>query len=105
MDCTAVGDTTHLAARLQQLARPGQILISETTYRLIDGYCRTRSAGSFSPKGITGSINVREVIAAWTDRTRFDVASDQGLTPFVGRGYELGISGGYYTAFHNNVPE
>src|SRR5215813_7071523 len=43
MDYTAVGDTTNLAARLQQVAAPGQLVISEATHRLAAGYCDTQS--------------------------------------------------------------
>ena len=52
MDYTAVGDTTNLAARLQQAAAPEQIVISETTHRLVAGYCDTQSLGaSVVPQG------------------------------------------------------
>src|SRR5262249_56237429 len=51
MDYTAVGDTTNLAARLQQVAAPGQVVISEATHRLVAGYCDTQSLGAVSLKG------------------------------------------------------
>ena len=51
MDYTAIGDTTNVAARLQQSAAPGQIVISEATHRLVAGYCTTRSLGDLSLKG------------------------------------------------------
>ena len=51
MDYTAVGDTTNLAARLQQTGAPGQIVIAEMTHRLVAGYCHTQSLGALSLKG------------------------------------------------------
>ena len=52
MDYTAVGDTTNLAARLQQLAEQGQIIASESTFQAVEGYCHTKYLGEFSLKGI-----------------------------------------------------
>jgi len=89
MDYTAVGDTTHLAARLQQAANPGLILISETTYRMVSGYCETQSIGELSLKGIVEPVHAREVISARIDRTRLEIAAERGLTPFVGREHEM----------------
>ena len=48
MDYTAIGDTTNVAARLQQAAAPGQIVLSEATHRLMAGYCTTRPLGELS---------------------------------------------------------
>src|SRR5688500_2591775 len=59
MDYTAVGDTTNVAARLQQGGEPGRITISEATYRLVRGYFATRPLGELHLKGKA------EAIAAW----------------------------------------
>ena len=89
MDYTAVGDTTNLAARLQQVATPGQIVIAEATHRLVAGYCDTHALGALSLKGKSDPVAAWEVLAARADRTRLDVEAERGLTPFVGRAREL----------------
>ena len=89
MDYTAVGDTTNVAARLQQEAGPHQIVISEATQRLVVGYCTTRSLGAFTVKGKVEPIQAWEVITAQETRTRLEVEAERGLTPFIGRAREL----------------
>ncbi len=89
MDYTAVGDTTNVAARLQQAADPGRIWISEATYRLVWGYFYTRSLGALSLKGKADPLPAWEVIAARGTRSRLEVGVERGLTPFVGREREL----------------
>jgi predicted ATPase/class 3 adenylate cyclase len=89
MDYTAVGDTTNVAARLQQEAGPHQIVISEATQRLIAGYCTTRSLGAFTVKGKAEPMRAWEAITAQEARTRLEVEAKRGLTPFVGREREL----------------
>ncbi len=91
MDYTAVGDTTNLAARLQQVADPGQVVISETTQRLVAGYCHTRPLGKLSLKGKSVPIQTWEVISPREARTRLEIEAERGLTPFVGRERELRI--------------
>ena len=89
MDYTAVGDTTNVAARLQQEAGSNQIVISEATQRLVAGYCTTRSLGALTVKGKAEPIHAWEVIAAQEARTRLEVEAERGLTPFIGRAREL----------------
>lgn len=91
MDYTAVGDTTNLAARLQQVAGPGQIVISETTERLVAGYCHTHPLGKLSLKGKSVPIQAWEVISPREARTRLEIEVERGLTPFVDRERELRI--------------
>ena len=91
MDYTAVGDTTNVAARLQQAGGPGSIVIAETTHRLVDGYFHTRPLGPLSLKGKAEPVAAWEVIAARAPRARLDVEAERGLTPFVGRERELGL--------------
>jgi class 3 adenylate cyclase len=89
MDYTAVGDTTNVAARLQQTAEPGRILISEATHRLVEGYFHLRLLGDVPVKGKAEPAKAWEVIGAQSARTRLEVEADRGLTPFVGRDQEL----------------
>ena len=89
MDYTAVGDTTNIAARLQQAADRGRILISEATHRLVEGYFHTRALGALQLKGKAEPVRGWEVIAARQARGRLDVEAERGLTPYVGRDREL----------------
>jgi class 3 adenylate cyclase len=89
MDYTAIGDTTNVAARLQQAADPGRVMISEVTHRLVSGYFHTRSVGELALKGKAEPVRGWEVISARVARTRLDVEAERGLTPFVGREREL----------------
>src|SRR5260370_28538898 len=91
MDCRAVGDTTNVAARLQQAAHPGQVVISEATHRLIEGYFDTHPLGALQLKGKADAVPGWEVLGARGARTRFEVRAERGLTPFVGRQLELGM--------------
>src|SRR2546425_5147295 len=90
MDYTAVGDTTNVAARLQQAGEPGRVTISEATHRLVHGYFDTRALGQLHLKGKAEPITAWEVTAAHETRTRLEVGAERGLTPFVGRDRELG---------------
>ncbi len=88
MDYTAVGDTTNVAARLQQAAEPGRIVISEATHRLVEGSLHTRPLGRLSLKGKAEPVGAWEVISSRASRTRLELRAEQGLTPFVGREQE-----------------
>ena len=90
MDYTAVGDTTNVAARMQQVAEPGRVTISEATHRLVHGYFETRSLGEKQLKGKVEPMPAWEVVTARETRTRLDVEAEHGLTPLVGRERELG---------------
>jgi class 3 adenylate cyclase/tetratricopeptide (TPR) repeat protein len=89
MDYTAIGDTTNVAARLQQAAAPGQIVLAEATHRLVVGYCTTQSLGAFSLKGKAEPVHAWDVLAVQESRTRLEVEAERGLTPFVGRAREI----------------
>ena len=88
MDYTAVGDTTNLAARLQQIAQPGSVVISAATQQHIAGFFETRDLGEMPVKG-RAPVHAFEVLRPRGRRTRFDVAVERGLTPLVGREQEL----------------
>jgi class 3 adenylate cyclase/tetratricopeptide (TPR) repeat protein len=89
MDYTAVGDTTNLAARLQQLARPGSVVISEATHRLVSGFFETLDLEEVAVKG-RAPTRAFEVLRPRGRRARLDVAIERGLTPLIGRERELG---------------
>jgi class 3 adenylate cyclase len=89
MDYTAVGQTTHLAARLEQMAMPGAILVSPETLRLAEGYVVVKALGARPVKGLEAPIEVFEVVGAGTVRSRLQAAAARGLTRFVGRDPEL----------------
>jgi class 3 adenylate cyclase/tetratricopeptide (TPR) repeat protein len=89
MDYTAVGRTTHLAARMEQMALPGSILITADTLRLAEGYADVKPLGPMAVRGLSGPVDVYELSGATTVRSRFQAAAARGLTRFVGRDGEL----------------
>jgi class 3 adenylate cyclase/tetratricopeptide (TPR) repeat protein len=90
MDYTAVGDTTHLAARVQSLADPGTIVIAEPTFRLVSGYVDAESLGLVKVKGRTEPVHVYRLHGE-RRRSRLEVRAELGLSPFVGRALELDV--------------
>jgi class 3 adenylate cyclase/tetratricopeptide (TPR) repeat protein len=89
MDYSAVGQTTHLAARMEQLASPGSILITASTFRLAEGHVEARALGPLAVKGMSRPVQVYELTGAGPLRGRFDVAAARGLTRLVGRETQL----------------
>jgi class 3 adenylate cyclase/tetratricopeptide (TPR) repeat protein len=89
MDYTAVGQTTHLAARMEQMAKPGSTLLTSATLRLAEGYVRVRGLGPVPIKGLAEPVVVWELLGAAAARTRLQVSATRGLTRFVGRDPEL----------------
>ena len=89
MDYTAVGQTTHLAARMEQLADPGATLLTADTLTLAEGYIDVRSVGPTPVKGLAEPVEVYEMLGASTIRSRFAAAAARGLTTFVGRTDEI----------------
>ncbi len=89
MDYTAVGRTTHLAARMEQMAMPGSILITPGVLGLAEGYVQVKPLGPVTIKGLTKPLEVYEVIGAGPVRTRLQAAAARGLTRFVGREREM----------------
>jgi class 3 adenylate cyclase/tetratricopeptide (TPR) repeat protein len=89
MDYTAVGQTTHLAARMEQLADPGAIVITPDTLALAEGFVEVKSLGAVPVKGLADAVEVYEVAGAGLARTRLQASARRGLTPFVGRDAEL----------------
>lgn len=88
-DYVPVGHSTNLAARMEQLAAPGSILVTDYTYKLTDGYFAFKDLGKTQVKGVEEPLNVYEVLGAGPLRTRFQVTARRGLTRFVGRQSEM----------------
>ncbi len=86
---SAIGDTTNLAARLQTLAVPGQILISETTHRLVRGFFDVEPVGPLAVRGKSDPVAAYAVRDWRGGVTAMAIAAARGLTPFVGRTVEL----------------
>ena len=91
MEYSAVGQTTHLAARMEQLANPGTIRLTAETLRLAEGFVQVTALGPVPVKGLPDPIEVYELTGALTLRTRMQASAARGLTRFVGRVTELGV--------------
>ncbi len=89
MDYTAVGQTTHLAARMEQLAAPGSIRLTAETLHLAEGFVQATPLGPVPIKGLGEPVEVFELVGAGAARTRLEAAARRGLTRFVGRNAEL----------------
>ena len=87
----ALGETPNLAARLQSLAAPDTVAISEATHRLVQGYFRCDELGSPSLKGVETPMRVYGVVAESAAQNRLDVVGAAGMTPLVGREHEVGL--------------
>src|SRR5262249_37664273 len=85
MDYSAIGQTVHLAARLEQLATPGSILLTAATLRLVEGLVQVHALGPLPVNGLADPIEVYERVGASALRGRFQVRVAGGLTRFVGR--------------------
>jgi class 3 adenylate cyclase/tetratricopeptide (TPR) repeat protein len=89
MDYSAVGQTTNLASRMEQLAAPGSITLTGATLRLVEGLVRVNARGAVPIKGMTEPVEVYELTGASTIRRRLQAAVARGLTKFVGRDTEI----------------
>jgi class 3 adenylate cyclase/tetratricopeptide (TPR) repeat protein len=98
MDYSAVGETTVLAARMEQMATPGTIRLTAATLRLVEGLVRVTALGPVPVKGLVEPVEVFELVGASNLRRRLQAAVARGLTPFVGRQTEL-------TALHHALAQ
>ena len=89
MDYSAIGQTTHLAARMEQLAAPGSILLTAATLRLVEGLVRVKALGPVPVKGLAEPGEVFELVGVTAVRQRLQAAAARGLSRFVGRDHEL----------------
>jgi class 3 adenylate cyclase/tetratricopeptide (TPR) repeat protein len=85
MDYTAIGDTTNLAARMEATARPGTVLVTHHTFKLVKEFFDCTSLGTIQVKGKEEPLEAYELIKASEIETRFEASVAKGLTRFVGR--------------------
>src|SRR5215813_8122825 len=91
MDYTAVGQTTHLAARMEQMADPGAILLTAGTLRLAEGFVQIEALGPLTVKGLPALVETFSLTGATSVRSRLQAAAARGLTRFVGREAEMDV--------------
>ena len=91
MDYTASGDSTNLAARLQQMAPAKSVYVGEATYRLAKKAFKWHAKGRLDVKGKAAPMLVYELTGRQPARSRFEILAQRGLTPFVGRQIELSV--------------
>jgi class 3 adenylate cyclase/DNA-binding winged helix-turn-helix (wHTH) protein/predicted ATPase len=89
MEYSAIGQTTHLAARMEQLAPPGGIWMTAETFRLVEGYVQVKPLGPIPIRGRSSPMDVYELTGAEPTRTRLQAAATRILTRFVGRQPEI----------------
>ncbi|MGA9850869.1 MAG: adenylate/guanylate cyclase domain-containing protein [Roseiarcus sp.] len=86
----AVGETMNLASRLQTIAKPGTVIVSERVRRLAEGLFEYEDLGERELKGVNAPTRVYRVVGVTEAESRFDAAAQRGLTPLVGRDNEVG---------------
>ncbi len=89
-DYVPVGHSTNLAARMEQIATPGSIVVSEHTHQLTEGFFEHRALGPAQIPGVSEPVPVYEVLGTGRLHTRFQVSAARGLSRFVGRHNESG---------------
>jgi class 3 adenylate cyclase/tetratricopeptide (TPR) repeat protein len=85
LDYTAMGETVHLASRMEQLAEPGTALLSPSTLALVEGYVEVCPLGPREVNGFDELVEVAELVGTGAARSRLQATTARGLTPFVGR--------------------
>jgi class 3 adenylate cyclase len=87
----ALGETPNIAARIQGLAQPHTLVVSEATSRLVEGYFTCESLGEPTLRGVSQPLKVYRVLEASGVTSRLDIVQPRGLTPLVGRAQEVGL--------------
>ena len=87
----ALGEVPNIASRIEGLAEPNTVAISEATYRLIQGYFACQDLGAQPLRGVPEPVRVYQVLGESGATSRLDVAQPRGLTPLVGREQEVGL--------------
>ena len=87
----ALGETPNIAARTQGQAEPDTVVISQATYRLVQGIFRCATLGPQALKNVSGPLELYRVQGEGEVQSRFEAAVQKGLTPLVGRDEELAV--------------
>ena len=91
----ALGEVPNIASRLESLASPNAVFLSGGTYRLVQGYFVCQSLGPHTLRNVSQPVEVYQALRERIGQTRLQVATERGLTPFVGRQQELAVLRGY----------
>jgi predicted ATPase/class 3 adenylate cyclase len=91
IEYSALGLTANLAARMQELAGRGVILMTVSTLRQVEGFVQVKSLGTVQAKGISRPVEAHELLGATSARTRVQAGAVRGLTPLVGRRTEIEV--------------
>jgi len=91
VEYTAIGNPVGLAKRVEALAEPGQVYVTEHTAGLVSGYVNLRDLGRFDVKGVSRPVAVWELVGRGPLRTPLEVAAARGFSRFVGRGPEMEV--------------
>src|SRR5262249_21405287 len=87
----ALGEVPNIASRVEGLAAPNTLVISDATHRLVQGYFACQDWGAQTLRGVAESMRVYYVLSESGATSRLDVAQPRGLTPLVGREQEVGL--------------
>src|SRR4029450_9234340 len=87
----ALGETPNVAARIQSLATPDTVVISESTHRLIQGFFTCHVLGPRRLRGVTQAVRLYRALDVSDGQSRLDVTPPKGLTPLVGRDTEVAL--------------
>jgi class 3 adenylate cyclase/predicted ATPase len=87
----ALGEVPNVCSRIEGLAAPNTIAVSEATYRLIQGYFACQDLGAQTLRGVAEPLHVYQVLSESGVHSRLDIVSARGLTPLVGREQEVGL--------------
>src|SRR5262249_39720032 len=87
----ALGEVPNIASRIEGLAAPNTLVISEATSRLVHGYFACQDLGAQTLRGVAEPVVLYHVLSASGAQSRLDIASARGLTPLVGREQEVGL--------------
>src|SRR5499433_4353606 len=89
IEYSALGHTTHLAARMEELASAGAIVMTATTLRDVEGFVEVKPLGTVQAKGVTRGVEAYALTGTTAARTRVQARAARGLTPLVGRQSEV----------------
>jgi TOMM system kinase/cyclase fusion protein len=87
----ALGEVPNIASRIEGLAAPNTVAMSEASYRLVQGYFDCEALGAQALRGVSQPLNIYRVLGESGVHSRLDIVSALGLTPLVGREQEVGL--------------